>query len=82
MKIAPYPRFEPTIRASAELAKTEQNGGYLILDWVAESECSVLVGPGERNALEQKSNREGARLAAFHNGLSGRSSSAFLAGPC
>jgi hypothetical protein len=49
---------------------------------VAESECSVLVGPGERNALEQKSNREGARLAAFHNGLSGRSSSAFLAGPC
>jgi hypothetical protein len=37
----------------------------LFLDLVAQSECSVLVGPGERNALEQKSNREGAQLAAF-----------------
>src|SRR5262249_14245480 len=27
--------------------------GRLFLDLVAESECSVLVGPGERNALEQ-----------------------------
>ena len=55
--------------------------GRLFLDLVAESECSVLVGPGERNALEQKSNPEGARLAPFHTGLGGRSSSAFLPGP-
>jgi hypothetical protein len=38
MKIAPTLDFEPTVRPSAELAKTEQDRGYLILDRMAVAE--------------------------------------------
>jgi len=36
---------------------------------MAESECGALVGPGERNPLQQQLDRQRARLAVFDNGL-------------
>jgi len=36
---------------------------------MAESECGALVGPGERNPLQQQFDRQRAGLAVFGNGL-------------
>src|SRR4051812_15705218 len=36
---------------------------------MSEPEGGALVGPGERNPSQQQLDRQGARLAAFDNGL-------------